>query len=70
MALSVKAYWVIDRFERTLTVFSKQGARIKKRVFTAEQTFTTDLLPGFELPLAKLFAIADRWPEPEPEDLL
>ncbi|MGO9923919.1 MAG: hypothetical protein ACLQIB_55630 [Isosphaeraceae bacterium] len=28
---------------------------------TASQTYQTDLLPGFELPLGRLPAIADRW---------
>jgi hypothetical protein len=28
---------------------------------TESQTYRTDLLPGFELPVARLLAIADRW---------
>ena len=59
----VKQYWVIDRFARTMTVFFKQGGKIKKRVIREHQTYTTDLLPGFELPLAQLFACADAWSE-------
>ena len=38
------------------------GSVFRKRVFRAEQIYKTDLLPGFELPLARLFALADRWP--------
>ena len=61
MAIGVKEYWIIDRFERTLTVHSAQGKRIKKRVVTEKDTYTTPLLPGFELPLAGLLALADQW---------
>jgi Uma2 family endonuclease len=63
MAIKVQEYWVVDRFQRTLTVFSRQGNRIKRQVITEKQSYSTPLLPGFELPLAELLKIADRWPE-------
>jgi Uma2 family endonuclease len=66
LAHGVREYWIIDRFQRTLTVYAKQNARYRKRVLREQQTYTTELLPGFELPLARLFTLADRWPEPEP----
>ncbi len=62
--LGVKEYWIIDRFQRTLTVFRRDppitGA---ESVVTVPETqiYQTDLLPGFELPLARLLAVADRW---------
>ena len=59
-AMGVKEDWVIDRFRRTLTVFYVSG-RVDKRVYRERQTYTTPLLPGFELPLARLLALADRW---------
>jgi Uma2 family endonuclease len=61
LALGVKESWIIDRFERTLTVYSKQGKRIKKRIVAEAETYTTPLLPGFQLPLARLLALADAW---------
>ncbi len=61
MAIRVREYWVFDRFRHTLTVFRLQAGKVRKRVFSKEQTSKTDLLPGFELPLARLFALADRW---------
>jgi Uma2 family endonuclease len=67
MAINVQEYWIVDRFNRTLTVFSLRGKRVHKRVFQENQIYTTDLLPGFELPLAKLLALADQWPAEEPE---
>jgi Uma2 family endonuclease len=59
-ALGVKEYWIIDRFRRTLTVCSGTD---KPRIFRAKEVYTTGLLPGFELPLAELFAITDNWPQ-------
>jgi Uma2 family endonuclease len=64
-AIRVKEYWIIDRFERTLTVFSTVAGKPPKRVIRETQTYKTDLLPGFELVLARLLALADRWPEPD-----
>ena len=59
--VGVVEYWVIDRFHRQMTVYlCTPGA---KRVVTVaeNETYRTNLLPGFELPLARLLAIADRW---------
>lgn len=66
LAIGVDEYWVFDRFQRTMTVFARRGARISKRVFAETETYTTPLLPGFELPLRKLFALVDDW-QPEEE---
>jgi Uma2 family endonuclease len=66
-AIDVKEYWIIDRFERTLTAYVRRGTRVQKRVVKENQVYTTDLLPGFELPLARLFALADGWLEEEGE---
>jgi Uma2 family endonuclease len=63
MAVGVGEYWVIDRFQRTLTVFSLVGGKIKTRTIREKQTYKTPLLPGFELPLAKLLAVADACPD-------
>jgi Uma2 family endonuclease len=65
LEMRVQEYWVLDRFQRTLTVFTHQAGKVKKRLYREHQTYRTDLLPGFELPLARLFALADRWPEEE-----
>lgn len=61
-AINIQEYWVIDRFQRTLTVFFLQGGRPRKRTYREDQTYATPLLPGFVLPLAKLFTLANRWP--------
>lgn len=61
----VQEYWVVDRFRRTLTVFRPDA----KSVYDEDHVYTTPLLPGFELPLAKLFACADRWAAPSGSEL-
>jgi Uma2 family endonuclease len=58
--ISVKEYWVIDRFDRCMIVFTRQGGETKHRVIREHQVYKTPLLPGFELPLAKLLACADQ----------
>lgn len=52
----VQEYWVIDRFDRTMTVFFADGTH---RVIGEQETYATPLLPGFELPLGRLLAVAD-----------
>jgi Uma2 family endonuclease len=55
LAAGVQEYWIIDRFERVMVVYSRQGKRIRKRVTKEKQVYITPLLPGFEL----LLAVAD-----------
>jgi Uma2 family endonuclease len=61
MAAGVDEYWVIDRFQRTMSVFTNRPGTPPVQVITAAETYRTPLLPGFELPLAKLLAAADEW---------
>jgi Uma2 family endonuclease len=58
----VQEYWIIDRFRRTMTVwfFPKKGRPVKKE-FGPDDVYATPLLPGFELPLVRLFELAERW---------
>lgn len=57
-AAGVKEYWVIDRFARAMTVL--RGAT-DAAVVKEGDTYSTPLLPGFELPLAALLAKADQY---------
>jgi Uma2 family endonuclease len=61
LALGVREYWVIDRFRRTLTVYFKPPHEPAERVVAENEIDRTDLLPGFELPLAQILAVADDW---------
>lgn len=62
-AAGVREYWIIDRFRRNMTVYAGDS----EQVVSETETYATPLLPGFELPLARLFAIADRWNQSRPE---
>ena len=64
LCVGVKEYWVVDRFDRTMTVFRAAGSGPARRVVAAGETYRTDLLPGFELPLARLLPEADKWRRP------
>jgi Uma2 family endonuclease len=61
LALGVIEYWVIDRFARQMTVFGKTDGQVEETVVKQDGVYQTALLPGFELALAKLLAVADRW---------
>ncbi len=61
--IGIKEYWIIDRFRHIMTVHLLSGAKPRKRIIREKQVYTTSLLPGFKLPLAELFALADRWAE-------
>lgn len=59
LAHGIKEYWIIDRFRRSMTVFRGTEEIVLKET----ENYTTALLPGFELPLAKLLTYADRYPQ-------
>ncbi len=56
--IGVAEYWIFDRFRRTLTVCCGNEA---PRIVRESETYSTRQLPGFELPMGKLLAVADRW---------
>lgn len=64
----IAEYWVIDRFRRLLTVFRQSTAAAPELVVREGEVYTTPLLPGFELPLSRLFAEVDRLEEAQREE--
>jgi Uma2 family endonuclease len=54
MDVGVVEYWIISRFERTMTVFSRGKDGIDEKVIGEQDVYTTPLLPGFDLPLERL----------------
>ena len=60
-ALRIAEYWIFDRFRRTLTVCRGTPQAPEEQVVREGEIYRTPLLPGFELPLAELLAVADRW---------
>jgi Uncharacterized protein conserved in cyanobacteria len=65
LAIGTKEYWVIDRFRRTMTVYYPPTAKPPLRVVGENETYATQLLPGFKLPIAKLMALADLYRDEE-----
>jgi Uma2 family endonuclease len=65
LAAGCKEYWVIDRFRRTMTVYFLPPASPPERIVTESETYTTPLLPGFELPLKRLLRQADQFADEE-----
>lgn len=59
--VGVQEYWIFDRFQRRLTVVRNAPDGPQEIVVPEDGTYTTPLLPGFELPLAPLLAISDEW---------
>ncbi len=59
--LGVREYWIIDRFCRAMTVYRHTESGESQVLVAEGDTYRTDLLPGFELPLAQLLGIADDW---------
>lgn len=56
----IRQYWIIDRFQRTLTVITYTPRGQKELVIPEGETYQPRLLPGFEVPLARLLEAADR----------
>jgi Uma2 family endonuclease len=55
----VREYWMFDRFRRGVQPWERTDAGLRPQPFlsaAAGDVLTTPLLPGFELPLAELFA--------------
>jgi Uma2 family endonuclease len=61
----IREYWIIDRFQRTLTVVHNRPAGPEEQVISEHQTYQPALLPGFGLPLAQLLEAADRLAQAE-----
>ncbi len=59
--VGVKEYWIVDRFSKTMTVCLFAADRDQELVIAADQTYSTSLLPDYELPLGRLLELAERW---------
>lgn len=65
MELGIGEYWIIDRFRRIMTVVRNDPKGFQEYIVHEHETYSTPLLPGFELPLARLLQIADRFEQPQ-----
>jgi Uma2 family endonuclease len=62
LGIGVREYWIVDRFQRIMTVYLNRLEGATFLVIQEAETYQTELLPGFTLPLARLLARADDWP--------
>ncbi len=65
LAIGIQEYWIVDRFKRSMTVHANTREKRDCIVIHEGETYTTNLLPGFELPLNELLASADKWDNEE-----
>ena len=56
--VGINEYWGFNRFARTLTIFKPNHEPV---TLSDPDVLTTPLLPGFELPLARIFECATSW---------
>ncbi len=61
LAIGVQEYWVIDRFQRIMTVCRGRPGEPAEQIIKENEIYRTTLLTGFELPLARLLKVADDW---------
>ncbi len=61
----IQEYWIIDRFEKIMTVHVLEDGKYRTKTVHAKQIYRTALLPGFDLPLARLLKLANQWPDVE-----
>lgn len=59
--IGTREYLIVDRFQRTMTVVDYSAPGAPARVLKEGDVYRTAILPGFELPISRLFALADRW---------
>lgn len=59
--IRVQEYWIIDRFQRTMTVCKPSRGGPHETIVPAGGVYQTSLLPGFRLSLDELLQLADLW---------
>jgi Uma2 family endonuclease len=67
LEVGIAEYWVINRFQRQMTVYTSLPSRPPEQVLGVNDVYRTELLPGFELALSHLLATADSWTELDDE---
>ena len=60
LEIGVNEYWIIDRSKQMMLALCRSGNEWEGVWVPADRTYTTDLLPDFELDLPKVLAAADK----------
>jgi Uma2 family endonuclease len=60
----VREYWIIDRFTRTIMVYRRtaEASLELATTLTDRDTLTSSLLPGFAVPVERLFRLPKSLP--------
>lgn len=61
MRAGIKEYWIIDRFDKTMTVITRARGKVRKQLIAETESYQTNLLPGFVLPLGRLLRRSEGW---------
>jgi Uma2 family endonuclease len=59
--LGIVEYWIIDRFQRVMTIYQDPSRGTAEIVVSEGETYRTPLLPGFDLALSDLLDASDVW---------
>ena len=62
LAAGIREYWVIDRFDRSMTIFRPGPDGPLMTTIRENQGHQTPILPGFVLPIARLLTETDKAP--------
>jgi len=68
LVAGLKEYWIIDRFRRRMTVYRRERDEVVEVTVRENELYSTPLLPGFQLPLAKLLQLSDALEQAEADD--
>ena len=64
-SVGIPEYWSVDLFRRTMSVSRTGKDPVEELIVREDETYRTQLLPGFELPMRKLLTVADRYSQCE-----
>lgn len=61
MKVGITEYWIVDRFQRIMTVIHNESGKSRTQVIQEHETYRPTLLPGFKLIVKELLDVADRF---------
>lgn len=67
-AHGIREYWIFDAFRSRLTVWQFEGDVRRPGEYGPDAVYQSPLLPGFDLPVGKILAIAQRWAPVDDEE--
>ena len=68
LAFGLREYWIVDRFEKKVTVLRRHGDTWAESAYREGQEASGHVLPGFVVPVAELWAALAGVPDDETPD--